>query len=173
MSEEKVINYRNVHKSDHLGVVDLEEAAENGVRPIVTIDRVQQFAGANKTVVAGRKINCNIAYFKEPIKPLVINATNGAILKNFADSVDINKWAGLTIELYADKDVEMKGQRVGGIRISKTLPAQTASGLPVLTSDHEQWDMAIGKVRDEKMTLEEINQYFTVDADTYKLLQNV
>jgi hypothetical protein len=169
MSEEKVINYRNVHKSDHLGVVDLEEAAENGTRPIVTIKRVEQYAGKNKALVAGRKINCNIAYFVEPIKPLVINATNGAILKGFADSVDINKWAGLVIELYADKSVQMKGQTVGGIRIKKTQP-QIA--LPTLSKDHEQWDMAVGRVRDG-MTFEEINKFFLVSASVYEELQNV
>lgn len=164
----KVINYRNVHKSDHLGVVDLEEAEENGTRPIVTIQRVEQFAGNNKVSVAGRKINANIAYFVEPVKPLVINATNGAILKGFANSVDINKWAGLVIELYADKSVQMKGQTVGGIRICKTQPQKVQE----LTSAHPQWKMAVDKVR-AGMSFEEINTYFVVSQKTFKELQNV
>ena len=35
-------NYRNVYKSDHLGVVDLEEMLDLGKSMIVTIKEVKQ-----------------------------------------------------------------------------------------------------------------------------------
>ena len=82
-------NYRNVYKSDHLGVVDLEEFIERGIRTEFTIKEVKQQLGV---VVAGKKIDANIAYFKEDIKPLVINATNGNIMKGLAKSIMVENW---------------------------------------------------------------------------------
>ena len=69
----KKSHYRNVFKSDHLSSYDLEDFTEQG-RPLeFTIKNVVQELG---TKVAGKKIDANIAYFVEPIKPLVLNATN-------------------------------------------------------------------------------------------------
>ena len=77
-------NYRKVYKSDHLGVVDLEEMLENGQSLKLTIKNVKQEIGAT---VAGNKGNFNIAYFVEPIKPWVLNAGNAGIIKGFAKSI--------------------------------------------------------------------------------------
>ena len=74
----KDVSYRIAYKSDHLGVIDLEEMLENGQSLIVTINEVWHEQGA---VVAGSKGNFNIAYFAESIKPLVLNATNAATIR--------------------------------------------------------------------------------------------
>jgi hypothetical protein len=91
-------------KSDHLGVADLEEMQENGQNLIFTIKQARAERGAK---VAGKTIDCNIVYFVENIKPLVVNATD---------------WAGVKIELYADENVKMKGEIVGGVRVSPLQP---------------------------------------------------
>lgn len=116
--EKKGTNYRNVYKSDHLGVIDLEEMIESGNKLIFTIREVKQELG---TKVAGSKIDANICYFQEPIKPLVLNSTNAKVLKNLTKSAFIENWKGLTIELYIDPTVKMKGDVVGGVRIKPTL----------------------------------------------------
>lgn len=115
---EKGTNYRNVYKSDHLGVVDLEEMLDNGSNLRFTIKEVKQEIGAK---VAGSKLNANICYFQEAIKPLVLNSTNAKILKILSKSIYVENWKGLTIELYIDSNVKMKGEVVGGIRIKPTL----------------------------------------------------
>ena len=66
-------HYRKVFKSDHLGVADLEDLIEQKKPLIFTIKEVKQEWGVP---VAGKKGNHNIAYFVEPIKPLVVNAGN-------------------------------------------------------------------------------------------------
>jgi len=71
--ETKKHHYRAVFKSDHLGSADLEEMLEENCELIFTIKHVKQ---ERNTKVAGRNIDANIAYFHEPIKPLVLNATN-------------------------------------------------------------------------------------------------
>jgi hypothetical protein len=119
---ENLTNYRNVYKSDHLGVIDLEEIVERKQRLIFTIDRVEQYANEKTVAVAGKRINANICYFKDGIKPLVLNSTNAKVLKMLSGSAHIEKWSGLTIELYIDPTVKMKGDTVGGVRIKPEIP---------------------------------------------------
>src|SRR5690606_12977125 len=100
---ENKTHYRKVFKSDHLGSADLEEMTEEGKSLIFTISHVNQ---EYQTKVAGKKIDANIAYFKEGIKPLVLNSTNSKILKKMANnSPFVEDWKGLTIELYIDATV--------------------------------------------------------------------
>jgi hypothetical protein len=114
-------NYRNVYKSDHLGVVDLEELVEQGKPLVFTVTKVKQEEGA---MVAGSKGNFNIAYFKEGIKPLVLNSTNATTIRRLGNfGTDVDTWTPILVELYIDSTVKMKGQVVGGVRIRTTSPA--------------------------------------------------
>ena len=108
-------HYRKVFKSDHLGQADLEDFQEAGSQLVFTIASVRQEMGAK---VAGKKIDANIAYFKERIKPLVLNATNSATMKKLTGSAFVEDWQDITIQLYIDPNVKMKGDTVGGVRIS-------------------------------------------------------
>lgn len=114
MSEEKT-HYRKVFKSDHLGVADLEDLTEAGTALVFRIKQVRQEIGVR---VAGAKGNHNIAYFHENIKPWVINATNSRMLRNMTGSPFVEDWRDLTIQLYVDPSVKMKGEVVGGIKIN-------------------------------------------------------
>jgi len=113
-------NYRNVYKSDHLGVVDLEELVELGKPLVFTIKEVKQEIGAT---VAGNKGNFNVAYFNEPIKPWVLNSTNATTIRRLGNfGTNVETWKNLPVELYIDANVKMKGLIVGGIRIKPYLP---------------------------------------------------
>jgi hypothetical protein len=113
-------NYRSVYKSDHLGVIDLEELIENGKQLIFTIKEVKQELGV---FVAGNRGNFNITYFKENIKPLVLNATNANTVRKLAGgSTNTDNWNNILVELYIDNSVKMKGQIVGGVRIKTQKP---------------------------------------------------
>ena len=117
---ENKTHYRKVFKSDHLGSADLEEMTEEGKSLIFTISHVNQ---EYQTKVAGKKIDANIAYFKEGIKPLVLNSTNSKILKKMANnSPFVEDWKNVIIELYVDESVRMKGEVVGGVRIKEEPP---------------------------------------------------
>lgn len=118
--KEKKTHYRKVFKSDHLGSADLEEMIEEGKPLIFTISHVNQ---EYSTKVAGRKIDANIAYFKEKVKPLVLNATNSKIVKQLAGgSPWVEDWAGLQIELYIDPSIKLAGEVVGGVRVKDQPP---------------------------------------------------
>lgn len=107
-------HYRKVFKSDHLGAADLEEYIEVKRDLIFTIDVVKQ---EYDTKVAGKKIDANIAYFKEKVKPLVLNATNSKMMATISGSKFVEDWSGITIELFIDHSVKMRGEIVGGVRI--------------------------------------------------------
>tara|TARA_R110000822_G_scaffold310050_1_gene441069 strand:+ start:820 stop:1338 length:519 start_codon:yes stop_codon:yes gene_type:complete len=112
-------HYRAVFKSDHLSSYDLEDFTEQG-RPLeFTIKHVTQEL---KTKVAGRKIDANVAYFIEPIKPLVLNATNSKIISKFANTPFVNDWKNIPIELYIQKGITFGKETVQGIRIKETPP---------------------------------------------------
>lgn len=130
-------HYRKVFKSDHLGVADLEDIIEEGKSTVFTIKQVKQEYGAK---VAGKKIDCNIAYFVEPIKPMVLNATNSKVLKDFANgSPFVEDWSGLKIALYIDPNAKLKGDTVGGLRINPNKPEEKKELTP---SDSDMWERA-------------------------------
>lgn len=147
-------NYRKVYKSDHLGVVDLEEMVESGQSLKLTIKHVKQEIGV---LVAGNKGNHNIAYFVEPIKPWVLNAGNAGIIKGFAKSTDTDNWNNIPIELYIDDNVKMKGQIVGGIRIKPVQP-QVKTKLIFTESNFE-------KAKAAKATIEMIKKTYDLTPE--------
>jgi len=151
-------NYRKVYKSDHLGVVDLEEMLEDGKPLIFTIKHVKQEYGA---VVAGNKGDFNIAYFVEPIKPMVLNAGNASIIRGFSEgkSTDTDKWVNIPIELYIDANVKMKGQIVGGMRIKPIQPSLTPKEKPLFTEANFE------AAKKAKATIDQIKERYTITAE--------
>lgn len=151
--ETKKHHYRNVMKSDHLGVADLEDLIEQGKKLIFTIKEVKQEVGVT---VAGKKGNHNIAYFKENIKPLVLNATNSKVLKGFNNSSFVEDWSNTLIELYIDENVRMKGEVVGGVRIKPTQPKLTK---PDFTEDMFE------RAKNANATIESIKKSYNVTQE--------
>lgn len=115
------VSYRIAYKSDHLGVVDLEEMIENKQSLIVTIKEVWHEQGA---VVAGSKGNFNIAYFEENIKPWVFGSKNAETLRRLCSGgVKLSSWKmPLTVELFIDPTVKFQGHIVGGIKVRRAEP---------------------------------------------------
>lgn len=113
-------HYRKVFKSDHLGVADLEDFAEAGSDLCYTISHVKQEIGVR---VAGKKGDHNIAYFKEGIKPIVLNAGNSSIVKGFSGgSPFVEDWVNIAVQFYVDKNVRFGSDTVSGVRIHPKQP---------------------------------------------------
>jgi hypothetical protein len=117
MSEQKTnkTHYRRVFKSDHLGVADIEDLQENGSNLIFTITRVAQEFGVK---VAGKKVDKNIAYFQEDIKPWCLNAGTCSILADMAGSKYVEDWGNRKVMLYIDPNAKYAGEVTGGVRIN-------------------------------------------------------
>lgn len=155
-TKEHKTHYRKVFKSDHLGTADLEDFIEEGKQLVFTITHVKQEMNVS---VAGRKGNHNIAYFKENIKPLVLNATNSKTVKGFAGgSPFVEDWKNIVVELYIDPSVKMKGEVVGGVRIRPTQPK--AKQKPVFTEANFEKAWSAGA------TVEAIKGLYQLDSET-------
>lgn len=123
---------------------------------IFTIKEVKQEFGAT---VAGKKGNFNIAYFVENIKPLVLNSTNAKTVRSFApaNSPFVNDWNNITIEMYIDSSVKMKGDVVGGIRIRQIQPKVKVK--PNFTEANFE------KAKKAGATIERIKEVYTVSEE--------
>lgn len=148
-------NYRNVYKSDYLGAIDLEEMTDKKQSLQFTISDAKQIKGAN---IAGTKKDANIIYFKEGIKPLVVNATNGKVLKEITGSIYLEDWKGTIIELYVDANVKMKGEVVGGVRIHKKKISATPQKPQFIESMFE-------KAKAGGFTMQQIEQSYSVSPE--------
>lgn len=156
-------HYRKVFKSDHLGVADLEDLVEAKSNLVFTITHVKQEIGAK---VAGKKGNFNIAYFKENIKPFVLNAGNSKILKGFSGgSSFVEDWGGITIQLYIDNNVRFGAEIVGGVRINPNPPKQREQ----LTPDHKAWPNAVAAFKREG-NLKKVMEHMDITKDNQELI---
>ena len=156
-------HYRNVFKSDHLGSADLEEFIEQGKKLIFTIREVRQEKDAK---VAGKKIDANIAYFAEPIKPMVLNATNSKIVKSFVRTKEhpngspfVQDWNNVLVELYIDENVQMKGERTTGVRIRPVQPVAVQKQKPQFTEANFE------KARQANATIEKIKTVYEITPE--------
>lgn len=169
--EKSKTHYRKVFKSDHLGCADLEDFIEEKVNPLVfTISHVKQEIGVS---VAGKKGNFNIAYFKEGIKPLVLNATNAKVVKQLSGgSPFVEDWNNIVVELFIDPSVKMKGDTVGGVRIKAGVKT-----LPFLTENSAAYKNALAhivagnnfeKIEERFQLTQEIKNKLTSDANSQR-----
>lgn len=155
-------HYRKVFKSDHLGSADLEEFIEEKINLNFTIEKVVQEYDVS---VAGKKGNFNIAYFKEQIKPLVLNSTNSKVLKTIAGgSPFVEDWKNIVVELYIDHNVKMKGEVVGGVRLR-----QGKIQLPFLTETSKAFQNAVTHLKDGG-SIDKIKERFQLTEEIIKKL---
>lgn len=153
MSEKN--HYRKVFKSNHLGSADLEDFIEEKKPLIFTIKEVKQELNVS---VAGKKGNFNIAYFVDPIKPLVLNSTNSKVLKSFSNgSPFVEDWKNILVELYIDENVKLAGSVVSGIRIRPTQPKPKSK--PVFTEANFE------KAKLAGATIERIKQAYEISSE--------
>ena len=160
-------HYRKVFKSDHLGVADLEDLIEEKKRLVFTVREVKQEFGVS---VAGRKGDHNIAYFKENIKPLVLNATNSKIMKSFNNgSPFVEDWSNTVIELYIDPNAKLKGELTGGVRIK---PKQPTMSKPELKPENKKvWDAAVSYLKGNG-TIEGIKAKYSISTANEQKLKD-
>ena len=121
-------HFKKIKLTDYLGSWDLQRGQEL----ILTIKevKVEEVKGQK-----GKLTKCNVCYWVEPnVKKMIINLTNGKIIQGFAkdNSPYIEDWKGITVKLYIDYKIKMKGETVDGLRIS---PVAVKKELPLATED--------------------------------------
>jgi len=92
---------------------------EPGKDKVLTIRTVKR---EECTFEGGRKENCNIAYWEENEKPMILNVTNCKTINKLTGTPYMNRWAGIRIQIYVDQKVKFKGEETEGLRIRSKLP---------------------------------------------------
>jgi len=107
-------HYRKAFNSPYLSSADIIE------RESLTIKCVKLELDKTKKT----KDYFNTAYFTkkeiragEPLKPMILNATNSKMMKSLADSAFIDDWEDIPVMVYVDHNVRMMGETMDGLRI--------------------------------------------------------
>jgi hypothetical protein len=114
-------HWRKGDKSDYLMSWDLENDLPATIVKVVRI----------KTKIRGKTEDCRVAYFKEDLKPMVINVTNGSVIEKALGTHIIEEWANINLPviIYVLAGVKFGRDTVRGLRI------RTPDTKPLLTKD--------------------------------------
>ena len=104
-----------VSDPNYLGEADFQENEEK----VVTIARV-----AEEVVVQtnrGKEKKAAV-YFRENLKPMILNATRSKAITKVAGSPYFEDWVDVKIQLYIDPNVEAFGEIVSAVRVRPKKP---------------------------------------------------
>lgn len=125
MNEQKT-HYRKAFDSPYLSSADVVEPV------VLTVARVV----LEKDKTKKTKDEFNTAYFSEkeirpgePLKPMILNATNSKTMKQLTGSPFIEDWRGTAITVYVDNAVRFGKETVEGLRISPHAPEKIKKAL--------------------------------------------
>lgn len=104
-----------------------KEDVGNGL--LVTIDRVDM---ENVALDGEPKTEKAVLYFREEVKPLVLNSTNADRIGEITGSQQTEDWAGQKIVVYNDPEVTFGGTRMGGIRVRTPSSADLPTSAPIV-----------------------------------------
>ena len=112
-------HYRKAFDSPYLSSADIVEPTVLTVRCVkLDTDRTKK-----------TKDKFNTAYFVEkeirpgePLKPMILNATNSKTMKGLTGSAFIDDWENVRITVYVDHNVKFGKENVEGLRISPQAP---------------------------------------------------
>lgn len=110
-------HWKKLTNPDYLG----SYAFQPGEEKTVTIKEVRREAVYNPS--GGGKEECTIAYFKEDVKPLILNVTNCKEIAKLYGTPYIEDWANRRIILKVKK-VSAFGEMVDAVRVGNTRPAE-------------------------------------------------
>lgn len=118
MSNDKT-HYRKAFDSPYLSSADIVEPTVLTVHHVaLEIDRTKK-----------TKDMFNTAHFAEkelrpgePLKPMILNASNSKTMKGLTGSPFIDDWRGVAITVYVDPNVRFGKETVEGLRISPHAP---------------------------------------------------
>lgn len=80
----------------------------------------------------------------EPLKPMILNATNSRTMKDLTGSAFIEDWLNIPVTIYVDSGIKFGRDTVDGLRISSVRPNTSK---PVLTPDSHNWANAVDAVK--------------------------
>ena len=164
MTQQNKTHYRKVFDSPYLSAADIVEPV------VLTIRCVQVKADKTKKT----KDQMNTAYFAEreiragePLKPMILNATNSKMVAKITGSPFLEDWNGVTVEIYVDHNVRFGRETVEGLRIR---PAAIRPQKRELTPDNQKmWQRALDAYKREG-NLDAVEAHVYISEENRQLL---
>lgn len=113
------IKWRDFFESDYLASWDIDKD---------TLVTIKGFKYEEVTGEKGRKDRCLVAYFEGIDKGMIVNVTNSKTISTLLNSIYPVDWVGKQIVIYVDANVQMKGEKVGGLRVRPFIPDNSEVG---------------------------------------------
>ena len=160
MSEESKTHYRKAFDSPYLSSADIVDPVVLTVKRVtLEIDRTKKTKDRFNTAwFVEREIRAG-----EPLKPMILNATNSKTLARIAGSKFIDDWNNLQIIVYVDGAVRFGKETVEGLRIRPCATAQRKSPI----SD-DRLKAAIAQIKAGNFTTDRLFGEFALTAEQEK-----
>lgn len=121
MTATEKTHYRKAFDSPYLSSADITEPTTLTVKRVaLEVDRTKK-----------TKDKFNTAYFAEkeirpgePLKPMILNATNSKTMKALTGSAFIEDWNDVRVTVYVETGVKFGKETVDGLRISPRAPGK-------------------------------------------------
>jgi len=131
---------------------------------ILTINEVKM---EQVTGEGGRKEQLPVLYFRENVKPLVLNVTNSRQIQTLYGTPYVEDWHGKQVQLYQDI-TKLKGEEVECVRIRPKVPNVQK---PAFTPDNERWNGAVESIKAGKSTIEAIKKHYFLSEEHEALMK--
>jgi hypothetical protein len=116
----------------------------------------------------GKDSICLVTHFSDKgVKPLITNVTNSKAISKVANSVYIEDWSGVRIQIYTEM-VKAFGEVVEGVRVRPFAPK--AAEKEVITPTSAKWAKAVESVKSGKATKDVIKKHYEISEEHLKQL---
>lgn len=111
---DKLTHWKQLKNPDYIGAYALQPGEEI----ILTIKScgLEQVVGTD-----GKKQDCLVVHFMEPVKPMILNNTNAKTISKVHQTPYMEQWTGKKIQIYARR-VRAFGEDVDALRVRDFVP---------------------------------------------------
>lgn len=157
--EQHLTHWKKLVNPDYLGVYSLD----NGKDMTLTINRiVREVVTSN----GGKKEECTVAYFREKVKPMILNRTNSKMIQKIYGTPYIEEWAEKKITIYA-ATTKLAGEEVECLRIRPAVPQN-----PILKIEDKVNFEKCKTALKNGYTIEQLRTKWTINKEIEKALTN-
>jgi hypothetical protein len=150
---ENMTHWKKLQNPLYLGSYDFQPNEER----IVTVADVKREMVTSKE---GSEEH-TIIYFKEPFKPMIMNATNSKMLTKLAESPYIEKWIGVSFKLVTVR-IKAFGEFVDALRIKSE---KIVKVLPDLIIDSVNFIKVKEALSTGKFTIEQVESKYNLTKE--------
>lgn len=153
MSDEKT-HWKKLVNPDYLGSYSFQPGQEM----ILTIKEIKR----EKVIGSGgKKQDCTVAYFVEPVKKMIINRLNSKVITKIYATPYIEDWSGKKIQVFVAL-VDAFGEMVDALRIRPYVPG---SALPLLPDTGKHYDASVEHLKKEGTSIDDIKKHYTLTPE--------